>query len=195
MKTRILFAIMLGIGSLAQGQITLTFEESGSDLVVEAFGTFQVAATSSFGGDAQYLARGATSNSWNTVYALDTLFGSTSTATLSGDVPLMANIDIFVSYAGTGDSFGYETSNSDGWVYGPVGFGVSDSVSGSTTFTNVSFSDIGLGAGDSGTFFIGAQQFNWAAISPVPEPSTYALISMGVLGVCLSLRRRMQQTT
>lgn len=199
MKTKILLALILGIGSLAQGQITLTFEESGSDLIVSASGHYQVSATqsASVGAPVIQLFR-IDSAQQQGVQSLEGTYGQlvgTYNTYNGGALPLSSEINIAQSTR-SGDLFGFELKQVDDYVsiYGNSGFVAGNTVNGTATFTGLDITSAGLVDGTSGAFSIGNQDFSWyvgSAISAVPEPSTYAAIAFGVLGLGMILKRRL----
>lgn len=195
MRKSLLFSIFLIFGTIAHGQIILDFEEVGTDLRVTASGTFQVNSASNITtSPGVKLIRQP--NSGHIQNVLWSFWGDPNGNTgdylglsVSGTLPVQMDVNTSLGER-TGNMFGYEIVGGSGHVYGPASFSAGDSISGTATFYNLGFANIGMTAGTSGSFSVGSQNFNWNAITAVPEPSTYALISIGVLGACLILKRR-----
>ncbi|MEX0322005.1 MAG: PEP-CTERM sorting domain-containing protein [Puniceicoccaceae bacterium] len=205
MKTLVILLFIVSIASSVHSQIYLNLSESGPNLEISITGTLDVDSTdNSFG--TNFAIQTSTDSTQQNVLNYDgtyDLYGSTTT---SGTLPTMNGglnlVSQDASMFNLTNSFGYRFTPTGGWIYIPSGTGNGDAVSESVTWGGFGYSDLGLIEGEhtvvpSNEFSIGEQTFIWSvgSISPVPEPSTYALISMGVLGVCLFLRRRMKQTT
>ncbi|MEX0321460.1 MAG: PEP-CTERM sorting domain-containing protein [Puniceicoccaceae bacterium] len=195
MKSLSLSTLLLFLVTLAHGQITLNFQEVGPDVVVTANGSWQVSAIDSpFNTNTRLFKSG----SWQAVWSLGGSYGRASLGYSNydgGPLPLASAANITQS-ARTGDYFGFEIYDAlnAASLYGNPGFVATDSVNGTATFAGLNFTSAGLIDGTSGAFSVGAQDFNWfvgSAFSAVPEPSTYAAIAFGVLGLAVVVRRRL----
>lgn len=188
MKFTILTALLISITSLAQGQINLVFSEGLGGLTISASGTFQVSfevptnamssgIRNSFGVQSIRSAPNP-----NQSYYQDPNEG--------GDLPIILTIDETGPTSRTGDTFGFffNPANTVGGslVFGPANFSSNpldptNAVEGTITFASLGFAELGISEGQSGSFFIGGQTYNW---SIVPEPSTYAaLLGLTALGL------------
>lgn len=191
MKTKLLPILLLCLGSIAHGQITLTLIDDGSDLKIVGAGTYQVSSTS----NTTFTEGRIASGTHKVMSSLHSTYGHFN-ATLPPDPNLYIFTSSFSSIftsIQSGSPFGFHaTPGGPGTVYGPASFGVGTVLAPDSymTFTGLGLSDVGLLAGQSGSFNIGGQQFNWSA---VPEPSTYALISVGTLAVLFVMRRRFRK--
>lgn len=197
MKMRFLLALILSTGSIVHSQITLTFQENGSDLIVFAGGQYEISFDSTDGSYSTLLYRAV---DFHILWHRNGSGAISASGTFTGDYPFELGDSFYrngIAVSGS-DPFGFYTDINDptnSFVYGPAGFGPGTTLSAGTkvTFTGTSLIEFGMGVGDSGTFSIGTQTFNWSAISAVPEPSTYAAIAFGVLGFTLIAKRRVRK--
>lgn len=86
----------------------------------------------------------------------------------------------------SGDPFGLDELGRIGL---PAGYSSGSALSGSISFTNTNFDDLGITAG-SAPIIWALPSTDTITLSAVPEPSTYAAIAFGVLGIGLILKRR-----
>lgn len=198
MKTKIVLALILGLGSLAQGQITLTFLETdnGNDLTITAIGTLQVDLTASTTDTRTHLiTEDVVTQRIESANGNWSYYTAPSLLTLSGAPPPISD-ELTVIGTPSGDDFGYiwkyGLNNESSYVSGPLGAQAGQLISGSITFDNFNFDLAGLTEGTSGNFAIGPQEYSWSvgSVSAVPEPSTYAAIAFGVLGMVFVARRK-----
>ncbi|MEX0322098.1 MAG: PEP-CTERM sorting domain-containing protein [Puniceicoccaceae bacterium] len=202
-NAKILAVFILGIGSLAQGQIVLTFQENGNDLDLITSGTFQIGG-GLFGGfsspvNQMYNASGSEQRIQNYGNANYRFFAGTSLVNFSS-LPLQSNTGGFVQASSVPiqGNFGFRyQSNGSFTIYGPQTITANvTQVTGTMRFANSDLSTFGLDSNPSGSFTLttssGTQEILWNAVSAVPEPSTYAAIAFGVLGLGMFVRRRLQ---
>lgn len=204
MNTKILTVFILGIVSMAQGQIVLTFQENGNDLDVITSGTFQIGG-GSFGGfsspvNRMYNANGSEQWIQNYGNANYRFFTGTSFVSFS-NLPLQSNTGGFVqpSSVPIQGNFGFRyQSNGSFTIYGPQTITANvTQATGTMRFANSDLSTFGLDSNPSGSFTLttssGTQEILWNSVSAVPEPSTYAAIAFGVLGLGMVVRRRLKR--
>lgn len=190
-RTKLLLILLLGTGSLAHGQITLTFSETnnGNDLTISASGNFQLDFTYTHTEVRTHI---ITTDVYQRVESTDGTWSYWGTNVITGAPPPLAE-NLNISGTRSGDKFGYLWEFPTGsFVVGPQGFQTGDYISGSITFDNFNFASAGLTDGTSGNFTIGPQQYSWSvgSITAVPEPSTYAAISLALMGMLLFMKRR-----
>lgn len=90
-------------------------------------------------------------------------------------------------------SFGAVTSNFSSGVYNFIGPDQNDSVGALMFFTTADISRLTYSTEHRLPGFVGGGGYNFAFASDVPEPSTYAMLSLGLLGVAY-LKRRTKST-
>ncbi|NDV62919.1 PEP-CTERM sorting domain-containing protein [Puniceicoccales bacterium CK1056] len=186
----LLLSIVSGVTS-AYGAITISIEQSGSDLHISTSGTYTVSPNQAdvplFGLVGQFLPTGFSNK--NEIISLAT-GGSTGlyTGSITGTVPPLPDVSYNVTGV-TGTTFGYVKDNNFnfGAIYGPVGFTPGTISSGFGVVQNATLADIGLTPSSSGSFSVGAQPVSWAV---VPEPSTYVLACSSLALGFAFLRRK-----
>jgi len=171
----------LALATTARAQMTITFAETGGDLIATYSGTLPSWAGTE--GTSSGLLNSLNSTSFysmNGTYAVRSvgggLTGSWSAAnTLSGGVV-------------SGHYFGFDS----GGVYAPDDYNGVTLIDGSLTFAGQTFTDLGLSSGTSGSFTLGggSDPVSYLVGAAVPEPSTSAaLFGVAILGVTLARRR------
>lgn len=186
--SKILLLGVLGLAAapFAQGQVSVTFTEVGDDVVSTYSGSFNRSdwpTTVPSGSVSQIF-----SMSYYNFKDIPYDHSSQSTVTSTGDTwtgPPGTN-----ATSATGDAFGFDIIPS-GFLYVPTGYTSGDSISGSMTFENKSFSSLNLIDGNSGTLsYAGGGSVSWAVGTAVPEPSSFACIAgFAVFGLVMSRRR------
>ena len=185
-------ACMLSMGALApqsaNAGFTITVEESGDDVVVSYSGFWETWNPASF----------ANTSATNGTVAKSPLFlaypASTQYEIVFTTVTLTEGKWTSTTYSNTtnmsGDIFGFRSNQ----LYAPQGYTANTELSGSFTFVNKSFDQIGFTDGDSGYFDAGTYgRINFtvgdAGATPgggsVPEPSSLALLGCGAVMVGL----------
>lgn len=168
------FIALLLTASCAQAQINLQFEESGDDLIVSWSGSWDVDAyATGIAND--------TSISASALHAYTSGYGYYP----SGFATPFPWSGSFTASSVEG-TFGFDATS----VYGPIGFTSGTLLTGSMTFTNVGYADLGLTLSDTGSFSGTSGTVNWSVgASAVPEPSTYAAL-LGAAGLLFAAVRR-----
>jgi hypothetical protein len=194
---RVLFLLSVAYftTSVAQAIITITVEESGSDLVVTTAGG--ILSFEDFSYDTTYT--GYPAYFWDEPSGVITGgnfigFGNVVDSYTGGilefsGTPISGGITGADEINQPGPIFGVFAGQPQGRLDVPQGFTSGGTIGASSvTFANASLSDIGWAVGDSATW-------TWSdgsiTLNAVPEPSAYALVfGLAVLGVGLFRHRR-----
>jgi len=173
--------------SSVSAAITITLEEVGSDLVLEASGSVNLSALT-YGDEVGY--EGIIYPQFSTLVAgpAETVLGDAYEGTLSGDA-FGSSIGPQFATGGSGDLIGIAFGF--GNVVVPAGYVSGSPLSATSTFANTSLADLDIAPGVySWTWGSGADADS-ATLTAVPEPATYAALAGAfALGLALWNRRR-----
>ena len=182
-KVAILAATLITFGSLAgeaDGAITITFEETGGDVIASTSGSVVVPSTTLVNFSGTFLVGTANRLSWLDGNIDRYSGGSFGGLTLS-----------LVPTSGSGDAFGIE----DEFIYfeAPVGVGTTYTPTTTWTWTGQTLSSIGLGSLSTSPTLVytadNGETVSIVAASAVPEPSSALLFGLGALGFATHRRR------
>lgn len=91
--------------------------------------------------------------------------------------------------SGSGDTFAIDwISQTNVFLYAPVGYIAGQNISGSLTVANTTIADLGLGHASFDFGNYGEVHFRRA--SAVPEPSIFVLLGLGLLGLSFARKRK-----
>ncbi len=192
-------AAMTFVPASTQAAVVITILQQGSDVVATGSGALNVSALQSC-----FCAAGSS--------GLTEVVGNTATAVI-GSISSNPYSASFLTGAsgpanfgsgtykgassGSGDIFGVGNTNNIGDIFIPAGYSSGQALSGSSTWTGATFASLGLTPG--------VYDFTWGSaatadslqvrigsplVAGVPEPSTWAMMMLGVFALGATLRRR-----
>ena len=184
-----LIAFLLVAGApAAQAGVILTAVESGGDVVISGEGTLNTGAWSTFFeltdpsilNPTRRIIVGPTPAVPSNRYGQPDNF--------MGDLAFGTEGDAFAS-SGSGDLIGLTFLAGDRQLYVPDGYVSGDPLSGSATWAGETFASLGME--------IGQYEWTWGSgstadsftLNVVPEPSTAALMTLGLVGLAARRRR------
>lgn len=193
LKTIVIAALAAGVAlaspTAADAALVITFKQIGSDILVEGAGSINTTGLKMVESKLNdYTA--AINASRGTVFA-----GAQANTVAYKDT--MTNMDTFgqgtttkrVS-SGTGNTFGISTYR--GILYLPIGYVSGSMLSGTATYANTSFGSLGLKQGRYVFNLINNDTItvNVGTVAAVPEPATWAMMTLGLGSVGFAMRRR-----
>jgi hypothetical protein len=176
-------AALLGFVALstsAKAELVIDITQQGSDVVATGFGTV----------DTTDLLAGSNGPSPAAVVGVNAFIGigagsATSYVTISGPTSFGSG-GLFSASSSSGSVFGINGAGH--FLFVPVGYASGSFISGSDSFNSTTISDLGLTPGTyTYTFGTGPDAdsvvVNIGNVSAVPEPSTWAMMILGFMGV------------
>jgi len=169
-------------GGAARAAVLVTWSQDGTDVVAAYNGTMGIDQTTGTDGGGHevsstvfynWMEAGVPGMTFNLDGNISTLV-STQASSYSGD--------IFAAF--------YAGSSGSGYVVGPYGFTADTQVSGTLRFANTTLAAMGAIFPTDFVFVKKSDNTPLVVYSNVPEPSTWALLGLG-LGTALFLRRRL----
>ena len=180
-----MFASAVFASSVANAAVVVDFTQVGSDVVASANGTLDLTGLTSLGnfglaesvrGNFAYIGLGSA----GTVAGYSGLAGPASFGT--GSSFISSNAFSGTSFAINGSAFGPP------YVFVPVGYVSGSAISGTATFLGQTFASLGLTAGRYG-YTSRADSVTVNIGGAVPEPSTWAMMLLGIGGIGMVMRR------
>lgn len=186
-----IFANAALVASATNAAVVIDFTQVGSNVVVNANGTLDLAGLTSQGnfslaesvrGNVAYIGLGNA----GTVMGYLGLTGPASFGT--GNTFITANSFSGTSFALNGSAFGSP------YVFVPAGYASGSAISGTATFLGQTFASLGLTAGRYG-YTSRADTVTVNIGGAVPEPSTWAMMLLGIGGIGMVMRRSRKQAS
>ncbi len=190
LRAALIALVLAGLATSAQANVILTAVETSGDVVISGggildrddwAGRFNTEFFASIEADAGFTVGPEGSIIMNPPVDIY----QTAPASFTGPESIGMGVDFFGATSGSGDVFGIDFANDSLIV--PDAFPVSGDLDGSATWAGETFASLGVDIG-SYTWSWGSNVGQSITLNIVPEPSTAALMALGLVG--LAARRR-----